>query len=335
MLVTTMSYAGDAPEHRVSAKPVVRVAPTYPTAELRRGNQGWVDLSFVVSKEGEVLDPVVEASSGSRFFESAAISAVKGFRYEPATVNGEAVRQCKTRTRISFAIEGSTDKVSRKFHSGYTHIDKLLEKQEIEEAEQRLDAMFDSKGLTIGEISWLWALKARVASVKGDKAGELTAVKRALGASERWLPGELRAGLLKVRVVREIESGNYAGALEAWESLQSMDGVSMASLRPIIEEIESLASSDALFYRQGTIGENPTCESCDRNWQYQPLRRSIELADVEGTLDSIELRCDWQHYVDKASIGKAWQIPRDWGNCKVIVLGEPGTRFKLYEIPAG
>lgn len=328
------SYAGDEPEHRVFAKPVVRVAPTYPRVELVRGNQGWVELSFVVSKEGKVLDPVVEASSGSRHFESAAVRSVKNFRYEPATVNGEPVRQCKTKTRISFAIEGSTDKVSRKFHRGFKRIEKLLNEQEVEQAEERLEAMFESKGLTLGEISWLWALKARIASVTGDKDAELTAVKRALGSSEQWLPDDLRAALLNVRVVREIETGNYAGALESWKRLKAMDDAAMKAIEPAIAEIRKLAASDTLFYQEGRIGESPACESCDSNWQYQPLRRSIELADVDGKLDSIELRCDWQHFVDEARPGKAWQIPEDWGDCKVIVLGEPGTRFKLYEIPA-
>jgi hypothetical protein len=31
--------------------------------------------------------------------------------------------------------------------------------------------------------------------------------------------------------------------------------------------------------------------------------------------------------------GKAWQIPASWGDCELLVLGDPGATFKLVEYP--
>lgn len=73
MLAAHVSIADDSSVHRIYAKPVVRTAPNYPTIELREGQQGWVELNYVVTTDGTVVEPVVEASSGSRAFERAAI----------------------------------------------------------------------------------------------------------------------------------------------------------------------------------------------------------------------------------------------------------------------
>ena len=102
--------------HRgVSAKPVKRTPPSYPRAELVRNQQGWVQLSYVVTPEGEVIDPVVEDSSGSRLFERAALRTVRQWSYEPATWDEQPVQQCQTKVMITFALEDVGKKVSRKF----------------------------------------------------------------------------------------------------------------------------------------------------------------------------------------------------------------------------
>ena len=59
------------------AIPVSRVAPRYPLAMARAGSEGWVQMSFVIAKDGSVIDPIIADSSGSRRFENAALKAVK------------------------------------------------------------------------------------------------------------------------------------------------------------------------------------------------------------------------------------------------------------------
>ncbi len=65
-------------DHRGTfARAVERVAPTYPRLELNSGNQGWVRLSFVVTENGEVVDPIVTDSSGGHRFEREALRSIK------------------------------------------------------------------------------------------------------------------------------------------------------------------------------------------------------------------------------------------------------------------
>ena len=70
--------------------------PKYPRALMRKKISGFVKLMFIVDENGKVQDiEVVEASH--KEFADAAVDAVKRWKFEPGTKNGEKVR---TRVRI-------------------------------------------------------------------------------------------------------------------------------------------------------------------------------------------------------------------------------------------
>lgn len=332
-LATPHALADESAQHRIAAKPTERSAPRYPAQELRRNQQGWVVLNYVVTDDGRVIEPVVEESSGSRAFEEAAMYTVKTWRYEPARLNGEPVQQCKTKVRIAFAIEGAEDKVSRPFYGRYRKIENTLNEGDIEAASTALETAFESEGLTLAEMSWLWAMKARITGLQGDKEQQLAALRRATAGSTKWVSEDLLTGLLTTKTALELETGDFSAAMQSYEELKSISSADTSQLDPFIAQIDSLVASNELFFAHARIGGNPNCESCVSQWQYRPLRRAIEIADVEGELRDLELRCEWQRFVDQARPGVTWNIPRNWGECSLVVYGETGATFKLFEIP--
>ena len=66
-------------------------APTYPESARRRGEQGRVVLRVSVSSEGAPLDVEVMGTSGHPSLDSAALSAVRQWRFIPATQAGRSV----------------------------------------------------------------------------------------------------------------------------------------------------------------------------------------------------------------------------------------------------
>lgn len=66
-------------------------SPRYPPAELRRGRGGTVMLRVDVGPDGVPTTVTVAESSRSRALDRAAIDAVRGWRFEPALVNGQPV----------------------------------------------------------------------------------------------------------------------------------------------------------------------------------------------------------------------------------------------------
>jgi TonB family protein len=68
-------------------------APTYPVRARESGTEGWVELEFTVTTDGNTQNAVVRAAEPAGVFDRSALEAVKRWRYEPRVVNGNAVEQ--------------------------------------------------------------------------------------------------------------------------------------------------------------------------------------------------------------------------------------------------
>jgi len=84
-----------------------RVPAEYPDAAARKGIEGAVDLSFVVSPSGEVQDVTVLHAEPSAVFNHAAVTAVRRWKYQPRMVNGVAV-EGRVQLRMTFKLDGQS-----------------------------------------------------------------------------------------------------------------------------------------------------------------------------------------------------------------------------------
>lgn len=80
------------------------VDPRYPSAAIRKGIEGWVEMDFTVGADGAVKDIDVRAAEPAGVFEEAATRSVSQWRYRPLMRNGRAVEQ-RVRLRMRFALE--------------------------------------------------------------------------------------------------------------------------------------------------------------------------------------------------------------------------------------
>jgi TonB family protein len=79
------------------------VPPEYPQSALRRNLEGWVDVAFVLSRDGKAMN--VEAiDESSSIFRNAATTAVEQWEFEPHLVRDRVVEQ-HAHTRIRFILE--------------------------------------------------------------------------------------------------------------------------------------------------------------------------------------------------------------------------------------
>lgn len=65
------------------------------------------------------------------------------------------------------------------------------------------------------------------------------------------------------------------------------------------------------------------------------FRRSgaiLSISNIKGSLENIEIRCEWHRVVDEARSGVIWTLPEEWGECRIIVFGEKGSTFDWHEI---
>jgi protein TonB len=114
--------------------PIERTAPDFPTNELRAGYEGWVKFNFILSKTGEVTDAMIEDSSGGKAFETAAMGALRRWRYKPATIGGQPVEH-SVQTIIYFQFGG--DHASKAFVASFKEIQNLLAAKNVAKAKAR------------------------------------------------------------------------------------------------------------------------------------------------------------------------------------------------------
>ncbi|WP_405226465.1 TonB family protein [Lentisalinibacter sediminis] len=317
------------------AKPVRRYAPEYPRYELNRGRAGWVKLSFVVTEEGAVEDPIVEDSSGSPRFEEAALDVVRKWRYEPATLEGQPVQQCQTAMMVRFELEPKALGAGKKYRSAHREISRLLDEGRIDEAGSLIIETETDEALNAYEIARLWMLKAIVAGERGDESAQLAALKRTIASDGAWIEDELYHSLLRSVLALKIRLGRYGSALATYEEYVEATGgdEGLGALRDVVARIRDAASGPAPLLVEASIGDGAACDECRSSWHYRPLRKAFTIADIQGVADELEIRCDWQRVTDTVRPGVQWNIPESWGDCRVIVTGEKGTRFSFYEMP--
>jgi protein TonB len=89
-VVTGVEYASNPP-------------PKYPDTARRRRLSGTVIIDVVVDSSGHVVDLRLERSSGHTMLDDAAQSAVLGWHFTPATVNGKTLMS-KVRVPVTFQI---------------------------------------------------------------------------------------------------------------------------------------------------------------------------------------------------------------------------------------
>lgn len=317
------------------AKPVNNTPPVYPRIELLNGRQGWVELSFVINEDGNVIDPVVQDSSGSGPFEYAALKTVEDWTYEPATWGGERVQQSENKVLIAFAIEGEEDSVTAAFNRLYRKVDKKLLNRELESAREILDESFDPLGMTLTELAWYSALEVRYFGQTGDKEAQLRALRKATASDGRWVDDGLYPQLLLLKTIRELEAGNVSAGLSTFQKLEATEAElpELENLQPIVDRLRDSIAGNELIRVPATVPGDPSCDDCNENWNYDLLRQKFSLARVSGELGNLEIRCSRMRIVDKAREGISWETPDSWGSCSVIVFGEPGATFELLEEP--
>jgi protein TonB len=76
-----------------------KVDPIYPDAARQANVQGVVILDAVIGSDGTVVD--LHATSGPDELTSAALDAVKWWRFQPYRINGQAV-EVETRLAVDF-----------------------------------------------------------------------------------------------------------------------------------------------------------------------------------------------------------------------------------------
>lgn len=95
--IPTVALDRTAPPQPVRVAPVIDAArscqlPKYPAVSIRMGDEGLVDIEFLIDLDGRVADSRIANSSGHDVLDKAARDALSLCRFTPGTVDGKPER---------------------------------------------------------------------------------------------------------------------------------------------------------------------------------------------------------------------------------------------------
>ena len=311
------------------AKPIERVPAKFPTKAARNGNEGWVQLSFVVDENGAVVDPVIEDSSGIRGFEKASLRAIRQWQYSPAIRNGEKIEQCRNSVQMDFILDRGSKGGRRQFVKEYNNADQALRADNIVLAEQLITQMGEGKIWNSYEDAWFWMLKSEIEKAQGHDSSQLSSLKRAVfsNKSNEHVGDQYYLYLLHQKFILEIKTSLFSDALQTFAQIrQRPDSEKKVKVleKYAIQARQILKSEDFIVIK-GEIGNNG-------DWWHSLSRKRFFFSDIIGTLDTVELRCANKREKYTVAEETEWKIPKSWGRCKIMVVGDTQANFNLVEI---
>ena len=297
--------------------------------------EGWVQLSFVVSPDGTVEDPIVVDSSGQAAFERAALAAVARQRYTPATIDGKPVEQCVTEGMYTFFLPGRPRGARRVFRTNFTEVRSLMGAGNWAAAAAKVEEMFKTGTWTNYEASRLHLLRYELCTGADVLECKLKSLHRAASMDGFNLEPSIYRQVLEAMASVEIQLELYRDALITIERRNKLRPP-LAPEHPLTkagaEIVKQIHGEGAIGFK-GKVGIRSGSDVGAPNWRHQLLRREFMVEPGQGTLDKLEIRCDWRRTVDVVRPDKSWKVPTSWGNCQVFVFGDPDATLKLVEYP--
>lgn len=309
------------------ASPIKRVEPKYPKSAARNKQEGWVRLSFVVKADGSVDLPVIEDSSGLASFEKSALNAVKSWTFDPATRGGQTIEQCKNNVQLNFKMNKATKGASRKFVREYKRIDQLINEEKLTAANNAINNLSNVPRQNFYEDKFFFSLKAKYYQILGDNREELINLKKIIPQGKDYLSKESYTYSVARAFQLALISNEFSSALYFYKKLKQFNPQykNMATITTYVEKINTLVDSSENIYVLGHINERS-------NWNHYLVRNSFAITDINGELSTIDIRCDNHFSTYLVDSEKQWNIPKNWGQCKVFVQGEQDTEFNFIEV---
>ena len=183
---------------------------------------------------------------------------------------------------------------------------------------------------TMYEEAFYALVQYNFAGAWGTPAEQLAALTRAsfIDRSRGFLPDGQLVTVLRAKLGLQLMLNHHARALVTIEQLRERSPAPEDAERYTAFEARIFELRDAPELRMevaGTVGRS-------NQTVHHLLRNTVQLEDVQGDIAELRLHCD------KAFVGFIYQeelaytVNDNYRDCRVIIVGNPGTTFKLVEL---
>jgi TonB family protein len=309
-------------------------APSFPDIDVSHDSEGWVRIGFTINAEGETENVVVLDRMGSKRMLSAAISAIKDWEYEPATLNGQPADQYGNSVEILYQLPEAQgravhDNVVELYDRGRTLVGNGKYAEGIEVLE---DAM--KERLNLFEQAMISFALAYAYNQAGNPQRALPHIRHAMIEEGRFLEKRIANPAKRLRVRLEWLAGNTRFVACAPQLAPTDDfdpnGVDRKEVERLVANAAATLKSTAPLVQAAKV---PPARSDDDYavWEHDLARRKFSFAGVAGNLARFRVNCVVHLIEDEAKPLTQFTIPEGAGPCMLRVFGESGATFKLIE----
>jgi TonB family protein len=264
----------------------------FPTSEI--GQEGWVELAFMVDTHGKPFEVTVIRSTGNPNFDKLAVQSMEHSRFVPGKLNGQPVESGSEMKYIFANPHGGPPGANRDFIRAYKTLTAAVDSGDRAAADE---AMQKLKISNLYEDAFFGIATYQYAAKFGDEHQQLEGLRRAI-AREAVATGKR---LAKARIDKETAT----------------------RVRSTLGKLEKMRTDDSAYAVAGQISE--------KNWYLRLFKRHFQAEVSEGYISEVRLRCDTRHWFFPFDSTLQYAVTSKDGDCSIELLGAPGTQFKLIQ----
>lgn len=325
--------------HGIAPEPERVIPPEYPLSARQRGVEGWVILAYDVDAEGRAVDIQAMDAIGStniqKSFEKAAISALQQWRFTPATIDGEPVRQSNMLRKFIFAMRDGNGGVTKRFRQAYSRAAEALDNGDLDEAAKRIGRLDDMQINVLAEYAYLELIKAMYWQKAGDERKSLEHVELGIKIADDVATRSVYTQFLWMAVVQNGYANNFHKALEYYETYREIvpDLDEDNAIHKTVRGIHEILAGDKAII---TAGEVSACKLCKENafrFNHELNRSRFSVQVDSGQIDKVSISCGPAHVSLAWRADTVWNLKNNPADCDVYIYGTPGAELRLIELP--
>lgn len=301
----------------------------------RPNREAIVQVRYTIKADGSTADVEVIDGFSNSLFDEAAVRTVEAWRFEPATVDGQPIDLFNQQHVLAFTrAQGSG--ISPAVREAYPEMAAQIQAGEGEAIAQRVEGMLaeDSSLLDYVFLSDLLGSAYMKLNMPHEA---LAAIRRAtlrvgaVGNSPGEVSGDILSGELLENALRRrfLLAANLSQNVDAWATYERLQALGTV---PEDDPVHDQAAA----IRQRLDSSDPLGQLAKLNsdtFRYKPLHRILAVTEVDGQLDSLDIRCQRRTLQLEFQTGVEWNLPEVLGECEFEFHGDEGTAFTLYEFP--
>jgi tetratricopeptide (TPR) repeat protein len=308
-----------AAQRLVAPTPITQAQPSSATNAVGESVDGWAVVRYSVLTDGTTSNVEVIESAPPSLDVDGVLEAARGWTFEPATSDGEAIEWHNGESVVSFG-EITDLEPSDAFVARYDSVVSLIDENRFPEALEASLMLLNEQAKNRLELGLSIAQVASINVLGENPQRALRYLQLATDRRATVLPLEDLFAALQLKLRVETELGRWREALETYEWIAA--GLDPNAPNPFADVAKSLQGQwdNAEFLEiKGQIGDTP--------WRYDIGRRYFYIDNIDGMIQTIDVECDTRRLTIDFESEADYQLPEDFGACTLFINGTPGTTF--------